>query len=432
MGFIKKHFRRISRGIKKFLKPIGKALKDGLGEVGKFFGQMGPIGTLALTLMLPGIGAAWSSFGAWAGAQGGLIGGVMQGVAQAGNFAGKVYSSVTGFVSDVAGNTVGKIPVGGGKNLTDVYNGFRTFVGNQVDSVRMKMGLPTSNITAETIAEEAEVLNNVTIEKGYDEGLKLEPVNLLDADIGHADYVVSGDEFMNPLNPSEDVVKVSRIGEKAHFRNLQKMNSQDLKKLGFDDNFKNEVLFGNRDLTTDEIIKINEYTPVSMAPPPPVVKSVPTDILDKDQLASNQRISNFIDYNNNRVKNFENKFGVDQLETFDAGQISASIGEYDATKIAKAGTAMFGVQEAYDVATGENEYMPTGGGSFDPMKSDTTSMNDYTRSVYPSYVQNGYRGAPNPRDLYQMGFYGDDMFTKYMREMNQFAVQPTVQVGGMS
>ena len=490
MGFIKKHFRRISRGIKKFLKPIGKALKDGLGEVGKFFGQMGPIGTLALTLMLPGIGAAWSSFGAWAGAQGGLIGGVMQGVAQAGNFAGKVYSSVTGFVSDVvgtvAGNTIGKIPVGGGKNLTDVYNGFRTFVGNQVDSVRMKMGLPTSNITAETIAEEAEVLNNVTIEKGYEEGLELEPVNLLDADIGHADYVVSGDEFMNPLNPSEEVVKASRIEEKAHFRNLRKMNSQDLKKLGFDDNFKNEVLFGNRDLTNDEILKINQYTPVSLAPPPPVVetespfqinvdknalkrqrlsdegrltdvivgfdkdvkyvgangeeifnmnpvvKSVPTDILDKDQLASNQRISNFIDYNNNRVKNFENKFGVDQLETFDAGQISASIGEYDATKIAKAGTAMFGLQEAYDVATGENEYMPTGGGNFDPMKSDTTSMNDYTRSVYPSYVQNGYRGAPNPRDLYQMGFYGDDMFTKYMREMNQFAVQPTVQVGGMS
>ena len=99
----------------------------------------------------------------------------MQGVAQAGNFAGKVYSSVTGllvmFVGTVAGNTIGKIPVGGGKNLTDVYNGFRTFVGNQVDSVRMKMGLPTSNITAETIAEEAEVLNNVTIEKGYEESI---------------------------------------------------------------------------------------------------------------------------------------------------------------------------------------------------------------------------------------------------------------------
>lgn len=485
MGFIKKHFRRISKGIKKLLKPVGKALKDGLGEVGKFFGEMGPLGTLALTLMLPGIGAAWSSFGAWAGAQGGLIGGVMQGVAQAGNFAGRVYSSVTGFVSDVvgtvAGNTIGKIPVGGGKNLTDAYNGFRTFVGNQVDSVRMKMGLPTSNITAETIAEEAEVLNNVTIDKGYDESINLEPMNLLDADIGQQDYVVSGDEFKNPLNPSEEVVTAPRIGGKSHFRNLQKMNSQDLKKLGFDDNFKNEVLFGDRNLTTDEIVKINSFKP-TVAPVVdaensfqldidkaelrraklndegrltdvivgfdkdvkyigangeevfnmnPVVKSVPTDILDKDQLASNQRISNFIDYNNNRVKNFENKFGADQLEKFDAGQISASIGEYDASKISNVGTAMFGVQEAYDVAMGENEYMPTGGGSFDPMKSDTTSMNDYTRSVYPSYVQNGYRGAPNPRDLYQMGFYGDDMFTKYMREMNQFAVQPTVQVGGM-
>ena len=485
MGYIKKQFRRISRGIKKLLKPVGKALKDGLGEAGKFFGQMGPIGTLALTLMLPGIGAAWSSFGAWAGAQGGLIGGVMQGVAQAGNFAGRVYSSVTGLVSDVvgnvAGNTVGKIPVGGGKNLTDVYNGFRTFVGNQVDSVRMKMGLPTSNITAETIAEEAEALNNLTVEKGYDESINLEPVNLLDADIQQNDYVVSGEEFTNPLNPSEEVVTAPRIDGKAHFRNLQKMNSQDLKKLGFDDNFKNEVLFGDRNLTTDEIVKINSFkptvAPVVDAENPfqldidkaelrraklndegrltdvivgfdkdvkyigangeevfnmnPVVKSVPTDILDKDQLASNQRISNFIDYNNNRVKNFENKFGVDQLEKFDAGQISASIGEYDSSKIAKAGTAMFGVQEAYDVGMGENEYMPTGGGSFDPMKSDTTSMNDYTKSVYPSYVQNGYRGAPNPRDLYQMGFYGDDMFTKYMREMNQFAVQPTVQVGGM-
>ena len=60
--FIKKTF----KGIQKVFKNPGRALKKGLGKIGKAFGKLGPLGTLALTLMLPGLGAAWSTFGTWA------------------------------------------------------------------------------------------------------------------------------------------------------------------------------------------------------------------------------------------------------------------------------------------------------------------------------------------------------------------------------
>ena len=70
-----------------------------------------------------------------------------------------VYSSVTGMISDtvgtIAGNTIGKIPVGGGKNLTDVYKGFTEWVGKTMDNLRMKAGLPTKNITPTTAMEDA-------------------------------------------------------------------------------------------------------------------------------------------------------------------------------------------------------------------------------------------------------------------------------------
>ena len=166
MGFLskigkglKKAFKSVFKGIKKVVKPIGKALKKGLGKIGKAFGKLGPLGTLAMSLMLPGLGALWTQFGGWASTLGGPLGTIMKGIATAGNTIGNVYSSVTGMISDtvgkIAGNTIGKIPVGGGKNLTDVYKGFTEWVGKSMDNLRMKAGLPTKNITPTTAMEDA-------------------------------------------------------------------------------------------------------------------------------------------------------------------------------------------------------------------------------------------------------------------------------------
>ena len=58
-------------------------------------------------------------------------------------------------VGTIAGNTIGKIPVGAGKKLTDVYRGFTQWVGNTMDKIRMKAGLPTKNVTPTTAMEDA-------------------------------------------------------------------------------------------------------------------------------------------------------------------------------------------------------------------------------------------------------------------------------------
>ena len=46
---MKKFFKKVFKGIKKVVKPIGKALKKGIGKVSN---ALGPVGMLALSLML--------------------------------------------------------------------------------------------------------------------------------------------------------------------------------------------------------------------------------------------------------------------------------------------------------------------------------------------------------------------------------------------
>jgi hypothetical protein len=141
---IKKVFKKVFTGMKKVLSPIGKELKRGLKGVGEFFGKLGPIGTLALSLMLPGIGSALTSFGAWAGVGAGAaapfsgtifgpLGKVIQGVARVGAKTGEVFGSVSEFV----GNTVNTLT--GGK-----AGEFSNWVSNKLDKTRQMFGLETS------------------------------------------------------------------------------------------------------------------------------------------------------------------------------------------------------------------------------------------------------------------------------------------------
>ena len=110
---MKKLFKKVFKGLKKVIKPIGKALKKGLGGLGKVFGDLGPIGNLALSLMMPGMGQLWSTFGKMAGGMQGAMGTVFQGVHKAGELFGKVAR----LPSEILKNTVGAIPIGDGQNL---------------------------------------------------------------------------------------------------------------------------------------------------------------------------------------------------------------------------------------------------------------------------------------------------------------------------
>ena len=141
---MKKLFKKVFKGLKKVIKPIGKALKKGMGGLGKVFGDLGPIGNLALSLMMPGMGQLWSTFGKMAGGMQGAMGTVFRGVHKAGELFGKVAR----LPSEILKNTVGAIPIGDGQNLAGWF-------GQKMDNARMKLGLEPGNINPETAMEQA-------------------------------------------------------------------------------------------------------------------------------------------------------------------------------------------------------------------------------------------------------------------------------------
>jgi hypothetical protein len=472
MGFLKKQFKKIFKGIKKTLAPIGRALKNGLGEVGKFFGKMGPLGTLALTLMLPGIGAAWTSFGAWAGAQGGLIGGVMNGIAQAGNLAGRVYSSVSGMISDtvgtIAGNTIGKIPVGANRNLTDVYNGFTTFVGNKLDDVRMALNLPTSNITAESIAADAAKLDGELVDRGYTESLTIEQPSLLEPDIKSPR--LTGNYLDDPINAKMNKFKIEDWDELGIdpfvdrdftqaelnkikdfkpdvFGQVDAQSSFEIKPMNQRQAIKpinqrkaelDRLKLEAKDNVTDVVVGFDKNVKYVGADGKevfeltPQYRSVPTNILSDEQIKLNNRLNSFTDYNNSRVKGFEEFAGKEGLENIKADKVSQIMAQYDASRMANVGSGFMGVQMSLNEMNAGQEVV--GGGGYinvPPLETDTSSYNDYSRNVYPTYVQNGYRGAPNIQNMYEAGYYGDDVFSKFMRDFKSYQIPtPTVSLGG--
>lgn len=463
MGYLKKQFKKIFKGIKKTLAPIGRALKNGLGEVGKFFGKMGPLGTLALTLMLPGIGAAWTSFGAWAGAQGGLIGGVMNGIAQAGNLAGKVYSSVSGMISDtvgtIAGNTIGKIPVGANRNLTDVYNGFTNFVGNKLDDVRMALNLPTSNITAESIAADAAKLDGELVERGYTESLNVQQPSLLEPDIKSPK--LTGNYLDDPINAKMNKFKaedwdelgidpfVDRDFTQAELNKIKDFKPDvfgqvdakpafELKSMANRQSELNRIKLEAEDNLTDVVVGFDKNVKYVGADGQevfeltPQYRSVPTNILSDEQIKLNNRLNNFTDYNNNRVRGFESFAGKEGLDNISSDKVSQMMAQYDASRMVDVGSGFMGVQTSLDEMSAGQEVV--GGGGYinvPPLQTDTSSYNDYSRNVYPTYVQNGYRGAPNIQNMYEAGYYGDDVFSKFMRDFKAYQIPtPTVSLGG--
>jgi len=91
MGKLRKIGKKIGRGI----KSVGKKFKKVLGKIAKAFGKLGPIGSIALSFMLPGIGTWISSV-----AQGSsFLAPIAKGLVNAGNFikdgVGTVFNKVT-------------------------------------------------------------------------------------------------------------------------------------------------------------------------------------------------------------------------------------------------------------------------------------------------------------------------------------------------
>ena len=101
MGKLRKIGKKIGRGI----KSVGKKLKKGLGKIAKAFGKLGPIGSIALSFMLPGIGTWISSV-----AQGSsFLAPIAQGLVNAGNFVKNGVGTVFNRVTDAIEYSMNKV-----------------------------------------------------------------------------------------------------------------------------------------------------------------------------------------------------------------------------------------------------------------------------------------------------------------------------------
>ena len=413
---IKNTFKKTFKRIKKVLSPIGKALKKGLGKVGEFFGKLGPLGTLALSLMLPGLGTLWTSFGGWASSLSGPLGAVMQGVASAGNTVGRVYNSVSGMISDTVGtiakNTIGKIPVGGGKNLTDIYTGFSEWVGTKMDNLRMKTGLPTKNITPDSAIQDASKLGQelteipdlkpVTGDTGDIINLKIKEPSLLSAE----GDVLLGQEMPN-LEFTTEITKPSP--------SISPYSSTTKVITGFE---KTPIKVGQ--------VELESLTPT--------YKEVATDVLTSEQLALNNRLENYslsLEKRADRIMEsalIKNEAG-DNIINPDFSQKDLLIA--DAKDFTDVGSKFLGAQGVF---TGEDEQL-TASYNVVPysqleFQTDINTANDYTRAYTPAFTNAGYQGPMTFEGFANAGYYGGDPFSfgQYLQQRQIGSPMPTVTI----
>ena len=131
MGFFSKVFKTVTKPFKKIVKhvsrnvrKVGRFLKKGLGTVAKAFGKLGPLGTIALSFMLPGIGSA---LGTWYSGLGSgniikIIGeGIKAAASAVSNGVGNVFSSISKGI-EVGMNKAGSFFGGKGTAGTTLRN----------------------------------------------------------------------------------------------------------------------------------------------------------------------------------------------------------------------------------------------------------------------------------------------------------------------
>jgi hypothetical protein len=120
MGWLRKKAKQIGRAIKK----VGKKIKKAFGKVAKAFGKLGPIGSIAMSFLLPGLGQALSG---WIGSFGqGVMNILPKGASEFLSGAAEFIRNnairpVTGKISQVYDSITGALSAGfeGAKNIIE-------------------------------------------------------------------------------------------------------------------------------------------------------------------------------------------------------------------------------------------------------------------------------------------------------------------------
>ena len=103
--------RKIGKKIKRGFSRIGKRLKKGLGKIAKAFGKLGPLGSIALSFLLPGMGSVLKGWLGNMGPVGEFILGIGSKIQKGANWVkngiGRVFNRVTDAI-EYGMNTVSK------------------------------------------------------------------------------------------------------------------------------------------------------------------------------------------------------------------------------------------------------------------------------------------------------------------------------------
>ena len=133
MGKLRKIGKKIGKGIKKIGKKIGKAFKSIIKPFAKVFNKLGPIGSIAMMMVMPGIGQMMAGFGAGAVTQtlGAFAGNAVKFVGNAINFVAtapqKILGSITNGITNAwNGLTGAKLPAG----QTSWFDNFKSDMTN--------------------------------------------------------------------------------------------------------------------------------------------------------------------------------------------------------------------------------------------------------------------------------------------------------------
>lgn len=384
--FIKKTF----KGIKKVFKNPGRALKKGLGKIGKAFGKLGPLGTLALTLMLPGLGAAWSTFGTWAQGLSGPLGAVMNGIRVAGGAVQNIYGTVTNLVSGTLNKvTGGSFARPGTPGYTEgASDKLSNFVGRKLDDFRMKVGLPTANITPDTAMADASKLGEDLQTKGYtDSGVpKTVEANVaLKTDSSLLRPSTTAITTPDPLKAKDLNISFENVDIPKPNLDLVKSQGQTVDVItGFD---KKVSYIGDNEL---ELVELTPQT-----------TTVAKGTLTNDQLYQNKRLMNY-QRNLQRV----NKGYMDMVADNPAAT-QFDVLQKEAMQLGKfAGGAAALQGDTSDEGTGYQQPIEV-----TPLSTDVTTSNDYTRAYADQFSQAGYMGPQNMQGFADAGFYGGDPFS---------------------
>ena len=157
---IKKAF----KGFKKVFKKIGKGIKKAFNKIGQWTGKLGILGQIGLSLILPGIGAAFT--GMLTGSSSALLRGAGNFLAKAGEIGkavGNSFSTVTEGVTKVVGQTIGTV--------ADKL-GFQSVGGFKIQNPGFDKVWDTVKETGSQLAEQGkDLFTNTTREMAVTQGL---------------------------------------------------------------------------------------------------------------------------------------------------------------------------------------------------------------------------------------------------------------------